>query len=213
MKIYVKSSTYDIHPVIVDMEVVTYHPILDVDTSDFKIASTIDLSKYKLPKGRVIAKEKHRITQRMIEEFEEFMEFVEDYCEYTCKLIGTYKNVSNDHSHYYNYLATTDSGEIIIDYRLRLRISNHEPHSTKQQKANKKKELESEILHKLFDEQEIGKLTSYPKIITINDEKYKDYKEAMEEVVEIIDEAVKVMKHREKYRPTKSIPEDLLDDE
>lgn len=209
MKIYVKSTEDIIKPVIINMEVITYHPILDVDTSDLRVASSIDLSEYKLPKGRVISKEKNRVTQLMVDEFEEFMEFVEDYCEYHCKLFGTYKHVSDDHSHYYNYIATDRNGDAIVDYRLRLRISNHAPHSTKQQKANKKKEVESEILHKLFTEQEIDRLTPYPKIITINDERYRNYNEAMEEVVEIIDNAVAVMRHRESTRLTKPIPEEL----
>lgn len=83
---------------------------------------------------------------------------------------------------------------MIIKLRLRLRISNHAPRRSKQQKAHKNEELDSNKLHELLDEESIKNLTKYTKIITVNDETYISYRAAFNDVNHIIEHAVEVMK-------------------
>ena len=194
MKRYIKNASTD--PVIVDIEIFAGHPILD---NEGEIAASSDDKYYaNLPTGPVISKDRNRITQHMIDDFEGFVETIESVCEEKYGLILTYKNVSNDHSHYYNYLAADSKGNIILEFRLRLRISNHPAHRTKEQQANKKEELASEELHRLLSQHDINKLTTYVKVITVNDEKFQTYEAALDDTMEIIDETVKVMKRKAK---------------
>lgn len=199
MKKYIIKST-----VVINVDVVAYHPLLVEYLSD-RISADVNLSEYKLPDGKLISKEKEKITSEMVSDFHAFMEDVELFCENNCDLIGTYKNISDDNSYYYNYLATDDNGNIIIDYRLRLRVSNHLPKKSKQQNKHKTEELDSEKLKELLDIDEISKLKTYTKIITVNDEQYDDYIDAFESVCDIIENAVKVMKRNENNRLKKPI--------
>lgn len=190
MKKYIKNNQV---PELV-ITVTTDHPLLHIDQfDDDYVFSTVDLSKYDLPDRPVISKDRNRVTQHMIDDFEGFVEDVELLCEEDYGLVLTYENTSDDHSHYYNYLATDEEGNIVMRLRLRLRISNHPPKRSKQQKAHKSDELNSPKLHELLDEESIKNLTKYTKIITVNDETYPSYRAAFQDVNQIIEHAVEVM--------------------
>lgn len=192
MKIYIKNSNSN--SPILDVEVIAYHPIFD-DIDDPEIAAAEDISP-SLSDRPVISKDKNKIKQWMVDDFAAFVENIECLCEQKYKLIGTYKNSSKDNSYYYNYLAQDDKGNIIIDCRLRLRISNHDAHSTKGQQRNKNSELNSEKLHELLTQQQIDKLNPYTKVIVVNDEVFNSYDEAYFHAIDVIEHAVKVMKRK-----------------
>lgn len=169
------------------------HLLLHVD--DFsKITATIDRSEYNLPNRPIIVKDRNRVEGWMINDFEAFVEDAEDLCEHRHDLILTYKNVSDYNSHYYNYLATDKEGNVIAKIRLRLRIADHDPKRSKEQKQHKKEELDSGKLNELLTKEQIKDLTSYTKIITVNDSKYDSYEEAFSDVYNILERAVNVMK-------------------
>lgn len=193
MKRYIRSAA-DV-PVTLDVVIFADHPILD---PDFAVAASNHVPKNPLPSGSVISKDKERITQRMIDDFDSFMDNIESLCEEIYGLIGTYKNVSDDHSYYYNYLATDEEGNIIVRFRLRLRISNHRAKRTEQQQRNKKEELESARLKELLTDSQIKNLTSYAKLITVNDAEYDSYEDAFDDIDQIIGNAVEVMTRRKK---------------
>lgn len=192
MKIYIKSSNSN--SLVLDVEVIAYHPIFD-DLNEPEIAASENVDS-NLPNRPVIAKDRNKIQQWMVDDFNAFVENIECLCEQKYKLIGTYKNHSKNNSYYYNYLAQDDAGNIIIDCRLRLRISNHDAHSTKGQQQNKKAELDSAKLHELLTQQQIDKLNPYTKVIVINDEIFDNYDEAYFHVVDVIEHAVAVMKRK-----------------
>lgn len=193
MKRYIKTSNQSVPEILI--EVTTDHPIFYLgDLDGDHIAATVDLSKYDLPNRPVISKDKNKVTQWMIDDFDGFVEDVELLCEEDYGLILVYQNESDDNSHYYSYLATDEHGNVIVKLRLRLRISNHRPKRSKAQKSHKKEELQSEKLHELLDENQILKLNNYTKVIVVNDEVYDSYREAFERVNDILAHAVEVMK-------------------
>ena len=203
MKRYLNSDSY----VSIDIEIFVDHPILHLDTQDPHVVASADISKYGFPNRPVISKDKNRIEGWMIDDFDAFMDDIEILCEEDYNLIGTYKRVSKDNSHYYNYLATDSEGRIIVDLRLRLRISNHEPVRTKRQQHNKKEELNFEKLHHLLNDQDISRLKNYSISIVVNDERYDNYEEAFADVNAIVQDAVTKMKANEQYRPRRGINE------
>ena len=103
MKRYIRTTD----TTILDVIIYTDHPAF-YEGAD--VAAAIDVSKLNLPTRPVISKDLDKIEQWMIDDFESFMETVESICEENYGLIGVYKNVSDDHSHYYNYLATDGEG-------------------------------------------------------------------------------------------------------
>lgn len=199
MKRYVKNNIF-----VIDVEIEAAHPIFEFLP---EVAASHDLSKYEIPDREVIAKDQGRITRKMEQDLASCMEAVEDFCQENLGLIGTYKNVSEDNSYYYNYLATDENGDIIIDYRMRLRISNHEAHSSTNQKHNKKIEEQSDKLKDLLSYDEIRKLRKYPVSITVNNEEFDNYGDAVDSILDEIEAAIEVMKKNVKYRKKKAVPE------
>ncbi len=195
-------------PVVMDVEIIGYHPLLEF-LETHNIAASIDLSEFELPSGQVISKEKERVTQEIKDDSEAFMDRVEFLCGDKLHLFGTYKNVSEDDSYYYNYFAKDSNDNIILDYRMRLRISSHNPKRSKQQKLHKKSELDSETLRRLLSEEEIQGLDAYSVYITVNDKTFTSYEQAFAFIVSRLQKAVQVMHSREKYRSKKPISEDM----
>lgn len=190
MKNYLRSSEL----IELDVTIFADHPIFYLYDEGEGIVAAFDSAKYNLPTGPVISRYKNRITQQMIDDFESFMEDVEILCEEDYNLVGTYKHVSNDHSYYYNYLAKDDEGNIIVKFRLRLRISNHLGRKSKKQKYNKNQEAASEKLKEMLSDEDIRKLKKYTKTITINNEIFVSYEEAFEAIDSLLSNAVQVMK-------------------
>lgn len=176
-----------------------FNVIVDIDSSliygflDANIEGSIDLSDFNLPEGPVISKDRKRITQQMINDFECFVDDVETLCELNYGLKVTYTNISPDHSHYYNFLAKDADDNIIARFRFRLRISNHKAHRTKQQTQNKKSEINSPRLHELLTEEQITKLRVRSEDIVINDDYFDNYTEAFEYVDSVIRRSVEVI--------------------
>ena len=138
------------------------------------------------------SKEKKRITQEMIDEFEAFVERIEDLCEDEYNLILTYKNASNDYSHYYNYLVKDEEGNIVAKFRIRLRISNHSAHRNEQQIKHKKEETRTEIIRQLLTQQQINKMRPYPILIEVNDEEFETYEDAFDTIDERLQRAIEI---------------------
>lgn len=193
MKISIISSKVIQLPLVFDIDVYTDYPVFDND-SEFEISASKQDIRSKLPKGEVISKDRNKITQRMIDDYESFVERIEDLCEESYDLVGTYSDESNDYSHYYNYLVKDLSGNIIAKFRIRIRISNHSAKRTQQQQQNKRSELDSEKLHQLLTEQQISRIRSYPILIVVNNETFESYEEAFDSIDERIQRAIEVIR-------------------
>lgn len=191
MKITARKIDSDIP--IIDIDVIADHPILHEEFVKQIAASFVD-EQNRFPDRPVISRKRNMIKGWMIDDFEGFVERIEDFCENRMNLVLTYTNVSPDHSHYYNYLAKDEEGNIVANIRLRLRISNHNAKKSAKQKSNKKQELESDKLHELLTQQQIDDLDTYVLIITVNDEKFASYEDAYDYAKKRIKRAVEVMK-------------------
>lgn len=177
------------NPLVFNVEIYADHPIFYDDLIGY-VAADI---RPDLPDRAVITRNRKKLKGWMVDDFESFVERIEDFCEITMDLVGTYKNVSSDHSHYYNYLAKDSDGNIIAKIRMRLRISNHLPKRSSQQKYNKKQELESPKLHELLTPEQIANLESYVIVVVVNDEKFDSYEEAYDYITSKVRRAVEVM--------------------
>ena len=193
MKISIVSSKVIQLPLVFDIDVYTDYPVFDND-AEFEISASKQDIRSKLPKGEVISKDRNKITQRMIDDYESFVERIEDLCEESYDLVGTYSEESDDYSHYYNYLVRDLDGTLIAKFRIRIRISNHPAKRTQQQQRNKKSELDSEKLHQLLTEQQISKIRSYPILIVVNNETFESYEDAFDSIDERIQRAIEVIR-------------------
>lgn len=206
MKIYLRSNVdanKPVFPVLIEVEVVVDSPVFGLDDPNKNVAASLDLDSLDLPSGPVISALKDKVTEQMKDDFRKFMNAVEKLCE-SYGLVGTYSNVSEDNSYYYNYLATDGLGNIIVDFRLKLRISNHPASRSDAQKANKNSELASERLNELLTPEQIARLKKLVVEIIVDDTKFSTYREAIQEVDTKIKRAVEAMQRNAKYR--KKVP-------
>ena len=152
-------------------------------------SSNIAASEYVGPRGPVISGDKGAIIDEQEEaDYWAFIETIEDLLEGHHELQLIYKSQSEDYSKYYSFLAKDDAGNVLFNFRLRLRISNHAPHSTQHQKANKAAEKRAVAPYLKGHKPDI--LT---KIIVVNNHKYTDYLDAYMYIKKEVDRWVKIM--------------------
>lgn len=183
MKRYISSSLPGILEFTIDV-------ILTPDTTGSSVAATYNMPD--LPQGPVISGNKLAdIDPQVVADYDAFVETIEDLLTEYHGLELVYKNKSKDFSRYYSFLARDSAGNVILKFRLRLRISNHTPHRTKAQQANKAAEAKSEKLLKLTKGK---KLQIINKQVIVNDTVFDDYDEAYFKIAEQVEKWVKIMK-------------------
>lgn len=150
---------------------------------------------YNIPDGEVISGLRSAIITDKIEiDYEAFIESLEDLLTEYYGLELFYKNRSDDYSHYYSFLAKDkDSGKIYFKLRLRLRISNHDPHRSDASQKHKKEETETER-YKELTKDAAKDPKPYTKVITVNKEQFSNYEEAFIALDNEIAKWVEIMK-------------------
>lgn len=166
-----------------------------IDSAIFPIAgSTVDTSQFSIPSRPVISKFEKEIGLQAIVDYDDFIEnitnFIEDYLE--LELIHT--NASKKRSRYFSFIARDEDGTIYLRFRLRLRISNHNAHSTKQQKLQKKHETEQILKEEKLTEYDLRKMQKLTKSIIVNNETYSSYTDAFIDISEQAEEWVEKMR-------------------
>lgn len=194
MKRYIRSQS--IEPLEINIDVFVESPFINPEELNQYIAAAYNADDFNIPEGPVISRDKNRITQQMISDYESFIDDVETLCEVNYGLILTYENESEDHSHYYTYLVKDDNGNIVARVRFRLRVSNHPAHRTERQKQNKKAEVESPKLKELLTDEQIRKMRSYSKEVVVNDSTFDSYHAAFDHVDKLIEHAIDVVKNK-----------------
>lgn len=146
---------------------------------------------YQIPDGPLMPADKNaKISQQQIIDYETFIEDIEDMLKEHHDLKLVYQNKSEDYSNYYSFLALNDKGEPVFRFRLRLRVSTHDPHRTKEQQKEEVKE--EQAVARYLNGKKPQKMT---KIIIVNDEsEYTDYLDAFVSICDVVDHAVEVMR-------------------
>ena len=166
-----------------------------VDETIFLIeGSTVDTSKFNIPSGPVISKFADKIGSQMVVDYDTFVENISDFIEDNLGLELIYTSASKNNSRYFSFIARDDDGNIYLRFRLRLRISNHNPHSTKQQNALKKREEEEILKQGKLTEYQLRKMQKLTKSIIVNNETYNSYEDAFIDIASQAEEWVDKMK-------------------
>lgn len=168
------------------------------DSIDYDIAAAIHEVPDKVPRSPLPHVEKRiKLGPQALADYNAFIdsavELMTDY--YELKIY--YENKSKDESHYYTCLAKDDSGELIVDFKVKIRLANHDAHESKAADYNKKQEKEA-------GKQLVGDVKLKPLYIhlILNDENedVSTYDEAYLWFDERLEEKVKIMRRRLKYR-------------
>lgn len=191
MKIYVNSS---------DLSALTYAPLsfeITVNIAPKYNTGEIAAATHKgieIPDGEVISGLKNAIITDQIEnDYNTFIESVEDLLTEYYGLILIYQSKSANYSHYYSFLAKDkESGKVYFRFRLRLRISNHPAVRSKASQKHKSEETNTEKYKELT--QRIAKdPRPYTKSIVVNKEIYNSYEEAFVDIDEQVSNWIEIM--------------------
>lgn len=174
-------------PIKFDIEVILYPKF--ADNSSGIAASTY--RGYDLPDGALMPADKNiKISEQQIIDYETFIADVEDMLKNKHELKLIYQNKSADYSNYYTFLAVDNMGNPYFRFRLRLRVSTHDPRRSSAQKLEIAKE-EKAVQEYLKGRKKPDKMT---KIIVVNDEsEYDNYLDAFVDICDIVDTAIEKM--------------------
>lgn len=188
MKRYIKSQSV-VYPIKVEV-------IFDIElsSSDSEIAAAT-YKGHEIPEGALPPADKKVIVNSQVwSDYQAFIEVIEDFIE-DYDLHVYYKSKSNYNSFYWSALARDDEGNDLIDFTVRIRISTHPAHRTKQSQVNKKEEKAQ--LAKLTRNKKVNSLVV---IVVINNEseEFNSYLDAIVHLDEELSHAVEIMTRRKK---------------
>lgn len=175
-------------PIEFNIEVMLYPKT--VDNQSNVAASTY--RGYEIPDGPLMpADKKIKVSEQQIIDYETFIEDVEDMLKDHHELKLIYENKSKDYSNYYTFLAVDENDNPYFRFRLRLRVSTHDPRRSSAQKAEIAKE-EKAVEEYLKGKKKPDKMT---KIIVINDDsEYDSYLDAFVDICDKVDIAIEKMR-------------------
>ena len=161
------------------------------DTTVIIPVAATEYKGYQIPDGSFMpADKKIKPSAQQITDYKAFIADIEAMLSDHHELKLIYKNKSKNYSNYYSFLALGDDGEPLFRFRLRLRVSTHTPHRSKEQQKEEVKEEQAVSLY--LNGKKPQKMT---KIIIINDEsEYTDYLDAFVDICNIVDHAIEVMR-------------------
>lgn len=174
-------------PVDFNIEVILYP---NGTTATMPVAAA-EYKGYQIPEGSFMpADKKVKPSEQQIIDYRTFIQDIESMLSDHHELQLIYKNKSANYSNYYSFLALNDKGEPVFRFRLRLRVSTHDPHRTKEQQKEEVKE--EKAVARYLNGKKPQKMT---KIIIVNDEsEYIDYLDAFVAICDVVDHAVEVMR-------------------
>lgn len=148
---------------------------------------------YQIPEGPLMPADKNvKISQQQIIDYETFIEDIEDMLKEHHELKLVYQNKSEDYSNYYSFLALDDAGNLLFRFRLRLRVSTHDPRRSSAQKAQIAEEEKAVSEYLNGRKKKPDKMT---KIIVVNDEsEYDSYLDAFVDICDIVEDAIEKMR-------------------
>lgn len=193
MKTYIKSAEVTTIPVHFDIEVDIYY--FEEASQDSQITAS-EYKGFQIPEGPLLSGIPGAVLDsKALDDYRSFIDSVTGIIKDYYKLHIYYKNMSQYNSCYFGILAKNKKGDIILDFDFTLRISNHDPHRSKESQKFKKERKAA--LKKITKGKATRPITGS---IKVNAERYDSYADAIIDIDETIEGAVKVMKRREKYQ-------------
>ena len=160
---------------------------VNVETLNFDMEIVLDVYPYgdliaaAEYKGYIISCRRQFTIRKYVEwseqitaDYNAFLETLEDLLTDYYELHVYYHNLSKDHSKYLGMLAQDDEGKLILKFNFIFRVSNHDPHKSKESQYNKKKA-----------KQELAKITKGKKLrptnlcVIVNNEEFDSYDDAV----------------------------------
>lgn len=184
MKKYIKSKL----PTKIEIDI---EAVVEFNAKDQDVAASTYKDLY-VPEGELLPGEKDAIINSQAwADYCSFIESVEDLMTDYYDLHIYYKNESEDYSFYWGLLAKNDTEDILIDFNLKLRVSNHPAHRSKESQ-HRKAEQEAQ-LQKITEGKKSKPMTQ---IVVVNNKTFKSYMDAFMEVDRILERAVGIMKRK-----------------
>ena len=184
MKKIVSSSSINIETLNFDIEI-----ILDVYPYGDLIAAS-EYKGYMFPDGELPpAGDDVEWSEQITADYNDFLETLEDLLTDYYGFHVYYHNLSKDHSKYLGMLAKDDKGKLILNFNFTFRVSNHDPHRSKESQYNKKKA-----------KQELAKITKGKRLkptnlcVIVNKEEFDSYDEAIAHIDRKVEYKLKFMR-------------------
>ena len=176
-------------PMYFNIEVILYPRVSSIEQG-------VAASTYRgrnIPDGPLMPADKNiKVSEQQIIDYETFIQDIEDMLQEHHELKLVYQNKSEDYSNYYSFLAMDNKGNTLFRFRLRLRVSTHDPRRSSAQKAQIAEEEKAVNEYLKGKKKKPDKMT---KIIVVNDEtEYDSYLDAFVDICDIVDIAVEKMR-------------------
>ena len=184
MKIYAK-VTKSASTVITKVEVIFE---VEIERSEEVAAATY--KGFYVPEGALLPAEKDAIIDsQAMQDYDDFIQSVEDLSTQYYNLDIYYKNNSPDNSFYFGMFAKDKDGNIVLEFDFTLRVSTHRAHRSTESRKHKKKQEEIRL-------QYTGGKETKPlrKSVIVNNKEFRSYMDAYLEVDRIIEDAVEKMR-------------------
>lgn len=184
MKRYIKSS--ESTDGLLNIEVI-FDVQIDDNSNDVAAAT---YKGHEIPEGELPPADKNAVVDSQVwQDYQDVIEVIEDLIE-DHNLNIYYTNESDYHSFYWSALAKDSKGNSLMRFTVRIRVSTHDAHRTKESQENKKKERSA--LRKLTEGKRV---TPMPITVVVNNEskQFQSYMDVVVYVDEKLDHALKIM--------------------
>lgn len=162
--------------------------VVNIDYVEYEIAA----GTYKnidVPDGDLLPAEKSTgIPDQVKEDYNSFIQSVEELLTDYYNLYTYYTNESENYSKYYGIVAKTAEGKIILKFKFKLRLSNHPAHRTRMSQEHKHEE--EQALNKLVPGVRFKPIV---KSILVNKDEFDSYEHALEYIDGEVEKVVEIM--------------------
>lgn len=168
--------------------------VFEVGYKDAESVAAATYRGYNVPEGPLLPAEKDAIIDSQVyQDYQDFIESVEDLCTDYYDLEIYYKNKSQDNSFYWGMLAKNSDESLILDFDFTLRVSNHDSHRSEQSQKHK-----AEKKAKLAEIAKGKKTRPITRSIVVNQDKFSSWMEAYEAICDLVEGVVATMTRRKK---------------
>lgn len=166
--------------------------IFEIDFATDEFIAAASYKGFYVPEGSLLPEEKDAIIDsKAYNDYQDFIESIEDLCTDYFDLEIYYKNNSPDNSFYWGMLAKNSDESLIFDFDFTLRVSNHDAHRSNQSQKHK-----AEKRAKLAEIAKGKKTQPITRSIKVNKEEFSSWMDAYVAVSNLIEDVVKTMTRR-----------------